>query len=128
MERLFLMAGGVFGALGVLLGAFGAHGLKARLAALPDGLQRQSWWETAAHYHLIHALALFVAAYLAGKAGAGAATVAGWAFALGILLFSGSLYAMTLTGVRVLGAVTPIGGLCFIAGWIAVVVAAARVG
>jgi uncharacterized membrane protein YgdD (TMEM256/DUF423 family) len=126
MERLFLMASGVFGALGVLLGAFGAHGLKARLATLPDGLQRQAWWETAAHYHLIHALALVVAAYLAGKTEAGAATVAGWAFAAGILLFSGSLYAMTLTGVRMLGAVTPLGGLCFIAGWIAVVIAAAK--
>jgi uncharacterized membrane protein YgdD (TMEM256/DUF423 family) len=126
MERLFLMASGVFGALGVLLGAFGAHGLKARLATLPDGLQRQAWWETAAHYHLIHALALVVAAYLAGNTEAGAATVAGWAFAAGILLFSGSLYAMTLTGVRMLGAVTPLGGLCFIAGWIAVVIAAAK--
>src|SRR6185312_3176191 len=106
--------------------AFGAHGLKARLAALPDGELRRAWWETAAHYHLIHALALFVAAYLAGKTASAAATAAGFSFAAGILLFSGSLYAMTLTGVRVLGAVTPIGGVCFVAGWIAVVVAAAR--
>jgi uncharacterized membrane protein YgdD (TMEM256/DUF423 family) len=127
MERLFLMSSGVFGALGVILGAFGAHGLKARLSALPDGVLRLSWWETAAHYHLIHALALFAAAYLAGKTGTGAATVAGWAFVAGILLFSGSLYAMTLTGVRVLGAVTPIGGLCFIAGWVAIAVAATKI-
>lgn len=127
MERIFLMASGMLGALGVLLGAFGAHGLSARLAALPDGALRQGWWETAAHYHLIHALALVAAGYLAGKTGAGAATFAGYAFGAGILLFSGSLYAMTLTGVRVLGAVTPVGGLCFIVGWIAVAVAAAKV-
>jgi uncharacterized membrane protein YgdD (TMEM256/DUF423 family) len=130
MERIFLVASGVFGALGVLLGAFGAHGLKAKLATLPDGALRASWWETAAHYHLIHALALALASYLAFRAtdtNGTAATVAGACFGLGILLFSGSLYAMTLTGIRVLGAVTPFGGLFFVAGWVAVVIAALRV-
>ena len=125
MERLFLTLSGVFGALGVGLGAFGAHGLKARLATLADGADRRAWWETAAHYHLVHALALGLAAYVAARRGEStAALVAGVGFAGGILLFSGSLYAMTLTGVRALGAVTPIGGLLFIVGWVAIAVAA----
>jgi uncharacterized membrane protein YgdD (TMEM256/DUF423 family) len=115
---------GVLGALGVVLGAFGAHGLRARLDALPDGAVRRGWWETAAHYHLIHALAIAVAGYLVARAGSAAATVSGVSFALGILLFSGSLYVMTLTGVRALGAVTPFGGLLFIAGWVSVAVSA----
>ena len=126
MERTFFVIGGALGALGVALGAFGAHGLRARLSALPDAVDRLRWWETAAHYHLIHALALCVAAYLAGRAQGAAATTAGWCFTGGIALFSGSLYAMTLTGVRALGAVTPIGGLLFIAGWVAVAVAGWR--
>ena len=126
MERLFLVLSGVYGFLGVALGAFGAHGLKARLDALPDGAQRMAWWQTAAQYHLIHAVALAVAAYLAARTGAGAATVAGFCFAGGVLLFSGSLYVMTLTGVRVLGAVTPFGGLLMLAGWASVVLAALR--
>jgi uncharacterized membrane protein YgdD (TMEM256/DUF423 family) len=125
MERLFLILSGAFGALGVLFGAFGAHGLRARLAALPDGADRRAWWETAGHYHLIHALAIGFAAYVVGKRGGSTAgMVAGFCFAGGILLFSGSLYAMTLTGFRALGAVTPIGGLLFIAGWVGVAVAA----
>jgi uncharacterized membrane protein YgdD (TMEM256/DUF423 family) len=128
MERILFAASGVFGALGVLLGAFGAHGLRDRLAALPDGALRRSWWETAAHYHLIHALALALAAYLVGRTGSSTiAIAAGFCFGAGILLFSGSLYAMTLTGVRLLGAVTPFGGLCFIAGWVAVAIASFRI-
>ena len=115
---------GVLGALGVALGAFGAHGLRARLDALPDGALRRGWWETAAHYHLIHALAIAVAGYLASRAGGTLATLSGFSFGLGILLFSGSLYAMTLTGARGLGAVTPLGGLAFIAGWVLLAVSA----
>jgi uncharacterized membrane protein YgdD (TMEM256/DUF423 family) len=124
VERLLLILSGTFGALGVVFGAFGAHGLRARLDALPDGAVRRAWWETAAHYHLIHALAIAVAAYLFSRSNSTAATVAGFSFVCGIVLFSGSLYAMTLTGVRALGAVTPFGGLLFIAGWVGVVVAA----
>lgn len=126
MERLFLILAGIYGFLGVALGAFGAHGLKARLESLPDGAQRMAWWQTGAQYHLIHALALALAAYVAARSGSGAATAAGFCFAGGVLLFSGSLYVMTLTGVRALGAVTPFGGLLMLAGWAAVVAAAFR--
>ena len=126
-ERFLFVASGVAGCLAVALGAFGAHALRGFLATLPDGEARQRIWETAAHYHLIHALAVATAGYLAGKPGAPAlATVAGYCFLAGIFLFSGSLYAMTLTGVRALGAITPFGGLSFIAGWAAMAIAAWR--
>lgn len=124
MERIFLIAAGINGFLAVALGAFGAHGLKARLAALEDGAQRMGWWETASQYHLAHALALGLAAYLASRTGTTASSVAGYAFIAGIALFSGSLYAMTLGGPRgVLGPITPLGGLCFLVGWAAIVAA-----
>ncbi|EYF04744.1 DUF423 domain-containing protein [Chondromyces apiculatus] len=128
MERLFFMLAGIYGFLGVALGAFGAHGLKMRLEALPDAAQRMGWWETGSQYHLIHALALALAAYLAGRTGATTATVAGFCFAGGVLLFSGSLYVMTVTGIRALGAVTPLGGLFMLAGWVAVTITAMRLG
>lgn len=124
MERILLVLSAVNGALAVALGAFGAHGLAARLAGLPDGVQRRGWWDTAAHYHLAHALAIAVAAYVVGRSSSGTASTAGFSFAIGIVLFSGSLYAMTLTGVRALGAVTPLGGLAFIVGWVALAIAA----
>jgi uncharacterized membrane protein YgdD (TMEM256/DUF423 family) len=124
LERILFAMSGVLGALGVLFGAFGAHGLRAHLDALPDGALRRGWWETGAHYHLIHALAIAVAGYLASRTGSAAATISGFSFALGVLLFCGSLYAMTITGVRSLGAVTPIGGLLFIAGWVSLAVSA----
>ncbi len=129
MERFALLASASFGFFAVALGAFGAHGLKARLAPLADGAQRLEWWNTAAHYQIVHALALGLVAYLAGRSSGTSVTsvsVAAYAFIVGILLFSGSLYAMTLTGVRVLGAVTPLGGLAFLVGWAAVFVAAFR--
>lgn len=126
MERTFMILAAVNGFLAVALGAFGAHGLKTRLAALPDVAQRLEWWQTAAQYHLSHALALGLMAYVAGRVPGPTATAGGWAMLAGIVLFSGSLYAMTLTGVRVLGAVTPIGGLCLLAGWVLLAVAAAR--
>ncbi len=122
MERTYYLLAGVLGFLGVALGAFGAHGLKKRLASVPDGEQRMAWWQTGAQYHLIHALAVGLAAPLSARAPGG--TIAGWLFLGGIVLFSGSLYTMTLTGKRALGAVTPIGGVLFLAGWVAVVVAA----
>ena len=124
LERALFTISGVLGALGVLFGAFGAHGLRARLDALADGALRRGWWETAAHYHLIHALAIAVAGYLLSRTGSAAAVISGVAFTLGILLFSGSLYAMTITGVRALGAVTPLGGILFVAGWASLAVAA----
>lgn len=126
MDRLFLIACGSNGLLAVALGAFGAHGLRARFAALADSAQRLGWWETAAHYHLMHALALGLVAVLAARAPSAALQVAGFCFLVGIALFSGSLYAMTLTGMRALGAITPLGGLAFLAGWAAIVVSALR--
>lgn len=126
MEKLFFVLSGVLGATAVALGAFGAHGLQARLANLDDFQKRMGWWETAAHYHLVHAVLLAAVAYLAGKAPSPVAHAAGYAIVAGTLLFSGSLYTMTLTGMRALGAVTPLGGLCFIAAWICLAVAAAK--
>ncbi len=100
--------GGVSGALAVMLGAFGAHGLKG-VVTDPHLLEV---WDTGARYHLVHAVALLLVAVHPRRPSA-----AGAAFVLGTLLFSGSLYLMTLTGLRWLGAVTPLGGLSFIAGW-----------
>ncbi len=101
----------------VALGAFGAHALRDRLAAATDGASRLEWWHTAANYHLAHALALGLAAVLVERTTSAALGVAGWAFVAGIVLFSGSLYVMALTGVRALGIVTPFGGLAFLIGW-----------
>jgi uncharacterized membrane protein YgdD (TMEM256/DUF423 family) len=126
MERLFLILAGVYGFLGVALGAFGAHALRGYLEKLPDGVKRAEWWATASHYHLIHAVAIGLAAYLASRAPGPVSTAAGLCFAGGILLFSGSLYVMTLTGTRALGAVTPFGGLLMMAGWIATLIAAVK--
>ncbi len=127
-ERLFLQLAGVLGLLAVCLGAFGAHGLKTQFQGLEDAAVRLAWWETAAHYQLTHALALGLVAMLAGRVEGRAASLAGWFFLAGILLFSGSLYVMTLTGIRALGAVTPVGGLALIGGWLALVLAAGRLG
>ena len=101
---------GVVGALGVALGAFGAHGLK-NVVADPSHITR--WWDVGARYHLIHAVALLgVAAHPAQPRAAGVA------FCIGITLFSGSLYLMTLTGITKLGMITPLGGVAFIVGWL----------
>lgn len=124
MERIALLAAGVLGFLSVAFGAFGAHGLKGRLAPLADGAQRLEWWTTGAHYQAIHALALGLVAWLATRSASAAVTVATVAFVVGSLLFSGSLYVMTLTGMRWLGAVTPLGGAAFLVGWASIAVAA----
>lgn len=108
----FWRIGAASGAAAVLLGAFGAHALRARVA-----VELIKTWETAAQYHLVHSVALLAA-------GAAGAPVAGALFASGTLLFSGSLYALVLTGQRKLGAVTPIGGLLLTAGWLALLAAA----
>ena len=104
--------GGFAMMFGVALGAFGAHALKARLT--PDVL---AIYETGVRYHLVHGLAVFVAAWLAGEDQTRSARLAGILFVAGILLFSGSLYMLALTGVRSFGAITPIGGLAWIAAW-----------
>lgn len=128
--RSFLLFAAANGFLAVALGAFGAHGLEGRLGALQDGAERLGWWQTAAHYHLVHAVALAVVSLLLAGTGArgGATRFGGVAFLLGMVLFSGSLYVMSVTGLRALGMVTPIGGVCFLAGWAALVVAAQRWG
>jgi uncharacterized membrane protein YgdD (TMEM256/DUF423 family) len=121
MERTFLVLGALSGAVSVAAGAFGAHALKTRLS--PEHL---AVFETGARYQMFHALALGLAAWAAARFGGAAPAWAGWLFVAGTVLFSGSLYALTLSGVRALGAVTPFGGVAFIAGWIALAVAALR--
>src|SRR5258706_13308763 len=111
----WLTVSGAGGFLAVALGAFGAHGLQARLADAADSAKRLSWWQPAAHYQLMHALALVAVALVVAKAPQ--ARYAGFAFVLGSLLFCGSLYAMALGAPRWLGAVTPLGGLGLLGGW-----------
>ena len=108
--RSLLFAAALLGAAGVALGAFGAHGLRARLDA-----RALEIWETAVRYHLTHAVALLA---LALAPHAAPLRTAGWLFAAGIALFSGSLYVLALGGPRWLGPVTPLGGLAFLAGWV----------
>jgi uncharacterized membrane protein YgdD (TMEM256/DUF423 family) len=105
----------------VVLGAFGAHILEARL---PPG--HMIWWQKAVTYQALHTLALFASALLALHHPSRPLSIAGWLFVTGILLFSGSLYTLTLTDLRGLGMVTPFGGSAFIAGWCALALAAWR--
>lgn len=112
MERTFFALGAVLAGLGVALGAFGAHALKARLS--PDML---AVWETGVRYQIYHALALLAVAWALARWPGSAVQASGWLFVAGTLLFSGSLYALALSGVRGLGAVTPLGGVAWIAGW-----------
>jgi len=127
MTRFALVAGAIYGLLSVALGAFGAHALKA---SLTDELLKT--WETGARYMAIHAVVLLIVGiWMRGQAAEGAALepTLQWAaicFFIGTLLFSGSLYALCLSGVRALGAITPLGGLILMAGWILLAVAAAR--
>lgn len=126
MDRVLMIMAGAYGALAVGLGAFGAHGLRGKLELLADGAKRLEWWQTAAHYHLVHALAIGLCAWAAARFSGSTAPTAGFLFAAGVLLFSGSLYVMTLTGIRGLGAITPLGGLLLIAGWVALAFAALK--
>ena len=105
--------------MAVAAGAFGAHALRGSLA--PDLL---AVFETGVRYQMYHALALVLVGSLAGRASGRALSVAGYCFASGTLLFSGSLYLLALTGTRWWGAVTPLGGVCFLAGWVCLGVAA----
>jgi uncharacterized membrane protein YgdD (TMEM256/DUF423 family) len=112
MAKTFWVLGCLFGMTAVAAGAFGAHALRARLPA--DLL---AVFETGARYQMYHALALLAVAWAAERWPSGAAVAAGWAFVAGIVVFSGSLYVLALSGVRWLGAVTPLGGVAFLAGW-----------
>lgn len=119
--RIWLFIAAVNGGFAVLCGAFAAHGLSSRLA--PDAL---GIFETGARYHMYHALAIGLAALVPGGPGARRAGAAAALFLTGIVLFSGSLYLLALTGNRMLGFVTPIGGLAFVAGWLLLAMAALR--
>ena len=119
MERIFFGVGAVSAALAVALGAFAAHGLRSRIPA--DAL---ATFETGARYHMYHALALLAVAWACARWPSAWTSAAGWLFVAGTLLFSGSLYLLAVTGVRALGAITPLGGLAFILGWLALAWAA----
>lgn len=119
MDRTFLFIGALLGGCGVGLGAFGAHGLRDKLS--PEML---AVFETGVRYQLYHALALVALSALIPRYDGRLTTVAGWAFTGGILIFSGSLYALAMSDIRILGAITPIGGILFLVGWACLVVLA----
>ena len=115
----WLALGGINAFVAVAAGAFGAHGLKPRLSS-----ELLAVFETGARYQMYHALGLLAVALVLGQGRS--ASAAGWAMLAGIVLFSGSLYALALTGIRAFGAITPLGGLCFLTGWAILVWAALR--
>lgn len=121
MFRVLLLLAALFGFTGVGLGAFAAHGLKGQLSA-----EYLTVFQTGVHYQMLHALALLALAALWQRLGGRLLTAAGVCFCVGILLFSGSLYALTLSGISALGMITPVGGLTFLAGWFCLGLAAWR--
>jgi uncharacterized membrane protein YgdD (TMEM256/DUF423 family) len=112
MDKTFLLLGAVAAFLAVALGAFGAHGLRGRLSP-----EMMAVFQTGVQYHMSHALALILVAGIMGRMSGWLIQTAGWCFVAGIIFFSGSLYLLAVTGVTILGAITPIGGLLFLAGW-----------
>lgn len=118
---LWVRLGSIAMFLAVALGAFGAHALRQRLS--PEML---SVFETGVRYHFYHALALFAVAWLAERHPGNLVQASGWSFTVGIVVFSGSLYLLSATGIRWLGAITPIGGLAFLAGWVLLLMASFR--
>lgn len=123
MERTFFMIGSLLMFLGVAAGAFGAHGLAGYFHQFPELAKS---YDTAVRYHLFHALALFISAWAVDKWNNQFANWSGYLFILGILLFSGSLYLLVALRLRWLGAITPLGGLAFLAGWLCLFMAAWR--
>jgi uncharacterized membrane protein YgdD (TMEM256/DUF423 family) len=122
MLKVFMIIGSLNMLLSVALGAFGAHGLKARLSA--DMLDV---FKTGVQYHMVHALGILLIALFAEKLGESSLALwSGWIMFAGIVLFSGSLYALSTTGIKVLGAITPLGGLCFLTAWVLLAVAALK--
>jgi len=119
----WVTVGAIFGGLSVALGAFGAHLLKDAWASHPE---RLAWFETGAKYQMYHALAIVLVGLLALHSSTWCTKLAGFAFSIGILLFSGSLYLLAATEVRVLGAITPFGGVSLMIGWVALAVAGAK--
>ncbi len=116
MDKLFAISGGVSALLGVAAGAFGAHGLKDRLPS-----EMLEVFETAVRYQMYHAFGLLAVAWAVSRWPEAIPSTSGWMFIAGTVLFSGSLYVLSLTGVRWLGAVTPLGGVAFIIGWLLLV-------
>jgi uncharacterized membrane protein YgdD (TMEM256/DUF423 family) len=112
MDRFFFIVGAIMAFLAVALGAFGAHALKNRLT--PDMLDI---FEVGVRYHMYHALGLLAVAWATSRWPESNVTAAGWAFIVGIIIFSGSLYILSMTGMRWFGAVTPLGGIAFLIGW-----------
>ncbi len=121
MDRTFLLVGALAGLIGVAFGAFGAHALRGRLS--PDML---AVFETGVRYQMYHAFAVLVVAIATARFDGWLVRAAGWSFTLGIILFSGSLYALALSGIRWLGAITPLGGAAFLAGWLCLALAVRR--
>ena len=122
--KLFIMAGAINGFLAVAFGAFGAHALKEKLSE-----KYLAIWETAVQYQMFHALALIAVGILMSSKLIGPVSTlntAGYLILAGIILFSGSLYVLSLTGVGVLGAITPIGGVAFLVGWVMIIITAAK--
>lgn len=120
--KLFIILGSLSAFFGVGLGAFGAHGLKSRVA--PEMLVV---WQTGVQYHLVHALALLLIGIICHLVPDDSLVrAAGWALLIGTLLFSGSLYVMVLSGIRPLGMITPLGGIAFLIGWLLLTMAAWR--
>lgn len=114
MGNIWVFVGGISGVTSVAAGAFGAHALRSKLT--PDML---AVFETGSRYQMYHAIALVLVGLIATRTQGASVTVAGWAFLAGTVLFSGSLYALALSGTRALGAITPFGGVAFIVGWLA---------
>jgi uncharacterized membrane protein YgdD (TMEM256/DUF423 family) len=121
VDRVFFALGAVSAFLGVTAGAFAAHALKSRFT--PDML---AVFEVAVRYQMYHAFALIVCAWAATKWPGTLVNTSGWLFVVGTIVFSGSLYALSLSGVRWLGAITPLGGVAFLGGWVCLVVAVLR--
>jgi uncharacterized membrane protein YgdD (TMEM256/DUF423 family) len=121
VSRVFWVAGCLFAFSAVAAGAFGAHAMRSRLP--PDLL---AVFETAARYQMYHGIALLAVAWAAAQWPGALTTAAGWLFVIGIVVFSGSLYLLSTTGIRWLGAITPLGGLAFLAGWLCLALAAFR--
>jgi uncharacterized membrane protein YgdD (TMEM256/DUF423 family) len=121
MERVFFVLGALSGFIGVAAGAFGAHGLKGRLS-----VEMLSVFEVGVRYQMYHAFALIAAAWAHSRWPSPLVTTGGWLFVVGTILFSGSLYLLSVSGVRWLGAITPLGGLALSAGWVCIALAAWR--
>lgn len=124
MQRTYLIIGSILGMIGVGIGAFGAHLLEPII-----GPQLLQTFKTGVEYHFVHTLAILIVAVLAGVIRE--SSLLRWAgrlFTIGVIIFSGSLYVLSITGIKVLGAITPIGGVCFIAGWIMLGLVGAKYG